>query len=56
MSYRKISELDNKSKPGISHIIKRFCQCKTIKNKPCIGRPKITNKKADRLLVRCSVA
>ena len=47
MSYRKISELYNVSKPGISHIIKRFRQRKTIKNKPHTGRPKVTTEKAD---------
>ena len=54
MSYRKISELYDVSKPGISHIIKRFRQCKTIENKPYTGRPKVTTEKAVRLLVRYS--
>ena len=53
MSYRKISELYDVSQPGISDI-KRFCRCKTIENKLCTGRPRVTTKKADRLLVRYS--
>ena len=52
MTYKKISELYNVSKPGICHIIKRFCQHKTIESKPRSGRPKVTTEKADRLLVR----
>ena len=54
MSYRKISELYDVSKLGISHIIKRFRQRKTIEKKPRTGRPKVTTEKADRLLVRYS--
>ena len=52
MTYKRISELYNVSKPGICHIMKRFCQRKTIESKPCSGRPKVTTEKADRLLVR----
>ena len=40
MSYRKVSELDDVSKPGINHI-KRLCHRKTIQNKSRTGRPKV---------------
>ena len=52
MTYKRISELYNVSKPGICHIMKRFRQRKTIESKPRSGRPKVTTEKADRLLVR----
>ena len=48
MSYRKIPELYDVSKSGISHTIKRFYQRKTIQIS------KNTTEKADRLLVRYS--
>ena len=51
MTYKRISELYNVSKPGICQM-KKFHQRKTIESKPRSGRPKVTTEKADRLLVK----
>lgn len=52
--YRKISELYNISKPGISLLYKRFCQRNTVENNPRSGRPSVMSEKAERILVRYS--